>query len=190
MLFHFSPLFSIYVWPASTLLQSFQTMDFGLECWRDISRLWSIEHIGLASICLSSSEKSTKTSATPNPKVHCPSAFHCQQSPRLSTLFCPLILDHGVCLIIPSGIKNSQSVDSARHFFLTIFSICDNQVQLSSDESPSSKNSNTVLSFSDSRILNLYNPSPRCHHAAFSSLTIKFHPILIRIPEYRHFEEQ
>ena len=42
-------------------------------------------------------------------------------SKTLSTLFCPLILDHGVCLIIPSGIKNSQSVDSARHFFFDHF---------------------------------------------------------------------
>ena len=37
-----------------------------------------------------------------SPLEHCPLAFHCQQSPRvlLFTLFCPLILDHGVCLLI------------------------------------------------------------------------------------------
>ena len=36
----------------------------------------------------------------------------------VSTLFCPLILDHGVCLIISvAGFKNSSFVNSARHFF-------------------------------------------------------------------------
>ena len=55
----------------------------------------------------------------------------------LYTLFCPLILDHGVSLIISvSGFKNSSLVDSARYIFLPLCSICDNQVQLSSNESP------------------------------------------------------
>ena len=37
----------------------------------------------------------------------------------LSTLFCPLILDHGVLLIISSsGFKNSSFVNLARYFFL------------------------------------------------------------------------
>ena len=43
-----------------------------------------------------------------SPLEHCPLVFYCQQSPRhsLFTLFCPLILDHGVCLIISvSGFK-------------------------------------------------------------------------------------
>ena len=42
------------------------------------------------------------------PFTHCPLASHCQQSPRilLYTLFCPLILDHGVLLkISASGAK-------------------------------------------------------------------------------------
>ena len=75
----------------------------------------------------------------------------------LSTLFCPLILAHGVLLKISiSDPKNSYFECLARYFFSPKFSICDNQVLTSSDES---YNSNTVLSFSDSRILNLYNPS-------------------------------
>ena len=35
-----------------------QAMVFGLECWRDVTRLWCVEDIGLASVCLSSSAKS------------------------------------------------------------------------------------------------------------------------------------
>ena len=55
----------------------------------------------------------------------------------LFTLFCPLIFDHDVSLIISvSGLKNSSFVNSARYFFLPMCSICDNQVQLSFDESP------------------------------------------------------
>ena len=55
----------------------------------------------------------------------------------LSTLFCPLILDHGACFKISvSGLKKSSLANSARYFFVPLFSICDNQVQLSSDESP------------------------------------------------------
>ena len=47
----------------------------------------------------------------------------------LFTLFCPLILDHGACLIISvSGLKNSSFVNSGRYFFLPLSSICDNQV--------------------------------------------------------------
>ena len=41
----------------------------------------------------------------------------------------------------------------------------------------------------DSRILNLYNPS-NMSSDGFSSLMIEFRPILNRIPEYHHFEEQ
>ena len=43
-----------------------------------------------------------------------------------------------------------------------------------------------VLSFSDSRILNL-TILPRCHQMGFLSLIIKFRPTLNRIPEYHHF---
>ena len=52
--------------------------------------------------------------------------------------------------------QNSSFVNSARYFLLPSSSICDNQVQLSSDERISKLHiSDTVLSFSDSRILNL-----------------------------------
>ena len=39
--------------------------------------------------------------------THCPLVSHCQQSPEnsLYTLFCPLILDHGVLKISASGPK-------------------------------------------------------------------------------------
>ena len=38
--------------------KSFQAMDSGLECWHDVPRPWWTEHIGLASVSLSSSAKS------------------------------------------------------------------------------------------------------------------------------------
>ena len=44
--------------------KSFRTKDFGLEYLRDVQRLSWILHIGSVSVCLSSSVKSTKTSAT------------------------------------------------------------------------------------------------------------------------------
>ena len=52
----------------------------------------------------------------------------------LSTLFCPLILDHGVLLHFWP--QNSYFEFPARYFSSPLFSICDNQVQLSSGESP------------------------------------------------------
>ena len=55
----------------------------------------------------------------------------------LFTLLHPVILDRGACFKISvSGLKNSSFANSARYFFLPLSSICDNQVQLSSDESP------------------------------------------------------
>ena len=55
----------------------------------------------------------------------------------LYTLFCPLILDHGVLLIMSvSGAKILNFVYPARYFFSPYFSICDHQVLFSSDESP------------------------------------------------------
>ena len=74
----------------------------------------------------------------------------------LFTLFCPRILDNGVSLIIS---VSGNKILPTRYFFPTLFSICDNQVLFSSDDSSRSYNSNTVLTFSDSRIFNLYNPS-------------------------------
>ena len=45
--------------------KSFQAMDLGTECQRDVQRLLWILHIGSVSVCLSSSVKSMKTSAAP-----------------------------------------------------------------------------------------------------------------------------
>ena len=79
----------------------------------------------------------------------------------LYTLFCSLILDHGVLLKISYFCsQNSYFEFLAQYFFSPWFSICDNQVLASSDESPG----HTIPIRSDSRILNLYNPSkmPSC----------------------------
>ena len=67
-----------------------------------------------------------------------PVGFHCQQSPRI---LCPRyflwILDHGVLLKISILCsQNSYFVYLARYFFLSLSSICDNQVLFSSDETP------------------------------------------------------
>ena len=52
--------------------KSFRAMDFGLECQLDARRLPRILHIGLVSVCLSSSAKSMKTSAAPYPEIRNP----------------------------------------------------------------------------------------------------------------------
>ena len=49
--------------------KSFQAMDFGLKCQRDVRRLLWISHVGSVSACLSSSAKSMKTSAAPCPEI-------------------------------------------------------------------------------------------------------------------------
>ena len=78
----------------------------------------------------------------------------------LYTLFCPLILDHGVSFIISiSGAKIINSyllLDTSFHhrFQSVIIRSCFPLMDISR-----SYISNTVLSFSDSHILNLYNPS-------------------------------
>ena len=78
----------------------------------------------------------------------------------LYTLFCSLLLDHGVLLKIPLlAPKFSIRRFSSILFFLPLSSICDNQVLTSSDESPGRTIPIRSLVFSDSRILNLYNPS-------------------------------
>ena len=58
-----------------------------------------------------------------SPLEHCPLAFHCQHSPGvLCSRCCPLILDHGVCLIISvSGLKILHSqilLDTSFHHCL------------------------------------------------------------------------
>ena len=83
----------------------------------------------------------------------------------LYTLFCSLILDHGVLLkMFTSGPQNSYFEFLARYFSSPWLSICDNQVLTSSSRS---YNYNTVLSFSDSRILSLYNPSKISSYGIF-----------------------
>ena len=52
--------------------KSFRAKDFGLECQRDVQRLWRILHIGLVSVCLSSSAKSIMTSEAPYPEIRNP----------------------------------------------------------------------------------------------------------------------
>ena len=78
----------------------------------------------------------------------------------LYTLFCPWILVHGVSFILSiPGAKIPISyllLDTSFHHH---FQSVDNQVPCSSVWFSRSYNSNTVLSFSDSRILNLSNPS-------------------------------
>ena len=55
----------------------------------------------------------------------------------LYTLFCSLILDHGVSLIVSvSGHKILHSQNLLDTSFLPSSSICDNQVPIFSDESP------------------------------------------------------
>ena len=54
----------------------------------------------------------------------------------LFTLFCPLILDHGSFHNFRFWPQNSCFVNLPRYFFSPLSSICDNQVQFSSDESP------------------------------------------------------
>ena len=110
------------------------------------------------------------------------------QSP-LSTLFCPWILEHGVSFIISvSGAK----ILISKILLDTSFYHCLQSVIIRSYfllMNLRSYNSISVLSFSDSRILNLYNPS-KMYKVGFSSLIIEFRPTLNRIPEYRHFEDQ
>ena len=56
--------------------KSVQAMDFGLGCQRDVQRLLRILHIGSVSVCLSSSVKSMKPSATPDPGIRNPNVVY------------------------------------------------------------------------------------------------------------------
>ena len=107
----------------------------------------------------------------------------------LFTLFCPLILDHGVCLII----SVLASIFLIRRFCSILLSplssICDNQVLLSSDESPNCTIP-TRSWVSQPLVLLICTILPRSHQMGFASLTIEFRPISNRIPEYQHVEEQ
>ena len=73
-----------------------------------------------------------------------PVGFHCQQTPKVLCSRCFVSWLH------------SWFVDSARYFFSPSFSICDNQVLFSSDESPG----HTIpIRPQISQTLVLYNPS-------------------------------
>ena len=52
--------------------KSFQAKDFDLELLRDVQRVSWILHVGLVSVCLSSSAKSMETSAAPYLEIHRP----------------------------------------------------------------------------------------------------------------------
>ena len=74
-----------------------------------------------------------------SPLIHCPLVSHCQQSPRFLCTRC-LSLDswprrcfHNFRFLR----QNSGFANLARYFFSPSFSICENQVLFSSDESPS-----------------------------------------------------
>ena len=103
------------------------------------------------------------------PFTHCPLVSHCQQSPRIlcRRLSCLLTLDHDVSIEISSSdpkilISYSCLLETSfLHSFQSVitpqFAICDNQVDFFWWVSRSY--TNTVLSFSNCRILYLYNPS-------------------------------
>ena len=67
--------------------------------------------------------------------------------------------------------------------------MCDNQVLLSSDESPG----HTIpIRFwvSQTLLFLICTIIPRCDQVGSLSLIMKFRPTSNRIPEYRHFEEK
>ena len=71
--------------------KSVRATDFGLECMHDVPRLQWIEHIGLVSVCLSSSAKSMKTSTAPYPEIMQP---NCRVIFNIATaLLSPFFLD-------------------------------------------------------------------------------------------------
>ena len=110
-----------------------------------------------------------------SPWEHCPFDSVRLPVPTISknslyTLFCPWILDHGVLLISSvSGPKILISyilLDTS--FFSPSFSICDNQVLLSSDESPG--HTIPIRSWvSPTLVFLICTILPRCHHVGFSS---------------------
>ena len=85
--------------------------------------------------------------------------------------------------------QNSCFVNLARHFFLPSFSICDNQVLFSSDESPG--HTIPIRSWvSQILVFLICTILPRCPQVESLSSIIKFRPTSNQIPEYRHFEDQ
>ena len=86
-------------------------------------------------------------------------------------------------------LQNSYFEFLARYFFSPLSSICDNQVQLSSDESPYCTIP-TGSWVSQTLVFLICTILPRCHQVESLSMIIKFRPTSNRIPEYRHLEEQ
>ena len=123
------------------------------------------------------------------PLGHCPLDSHCQRSPRIlrPTLFCPMILDHGVLLKISiSGAHILNFVYLARYFFLPLSSICYNQVQPSSDGFPG----RTIAIRSwvyQTLVFLICTILARYRQVESLSLLIKFRPVLYRIPKNHHF---
>ena len=112
-----------------------------------------------------------------SPLIHCPVGLPLLTISKnsLYTLFCSLILDHGVLLIISIWRQNFYFVYLARYFSSPLSSICGNQVQLSSDESPGP--TIPMRSWvSQTLVFLICTILPRCHQVEFSSLTIKFRP--------------
>ena len=82
--------------------------------------------------------------------------------------------------------QNSYFVNLARYFSSPLFSICDNEVLFSSEESPG--RTIPIRSWVSQTLVFLICTSfPRFHQMGSASLIIEFRPIPNRIPEYHHF---
>ena len=107
----------------------------------------------------------------------------------LYTLFCLLILDHGVLLKISISDPQILISNFLLDTFSPSFSICDNQVLFYSDESPG--HTIPIRSWvSQTLVFLICTILPRYRQVESLSLIIKFSPTLNRIPEHRHFEDQ
>ena len=106
-----------------------------------------------------------------SPSEHCPLAFHCQQISKnsLYTLFCSLdSWPRRVFHNFHFWHHNSYFVCTARYFFKPSFSIFDNQVRSSSDESPGRKI--PIRSWAYLTLVFLIcTVLPRCHQVGLSS---------------------
>ena len=109
----------------------------------------------------------------------------------LYTLFCSLILDHGVLLKIsisaPQILISNFLLDTSFHHCLqsviirSYFLLMNLQVM----------QFQYGLEFlTQTLVFLICTILPRCHQLGFASLITKFRPILNRIPEYHHFVEQ
>ena len=108
----------------------------------------------------------------------------------LNTLFCSLILDHGVLLIIsisgPVILISNFLLDTSLHQSFQSVRI---RSYFSFGKSPYC----TVpirSGVSQTLVFLIWTILPRCHQMGFSSEMIIFRPTLNRIPEYLHFKEQ